>query len=294
MVKLVDLKIEGLKKELYLRGAKTSGNKVELQARLRSILEGLGFNPDEFEFEVQAEESSSASNLESPISNNAPKVVEGISENSLREYMSAFTGEVRSMMDSFMRANQDASNRMALGLETFKTDITGQVNQINTRALNLENQISEIKSGVRSEINFLKSRIEELQALPSSSSASLQVAAKKLCPPSFDGTTSFATFKLQFETIASQNMWNNSEKTVALILALKGSAADVLQTVGENDRTSYDGVMETLKRRFGSEHLRQMRYLELKTRKQKQGESLQTYATDVERLVQEVYSRFPT
>ena len=36
-----------------------------------------------------------------------------------------------------------------------------------------------------------------------------------------------------------------------------------------------------------------MRYLELKSRKQQQGETLQNYAADIERLAQEAYSQFP-
>ncbi|XP_058987860.1 uncharacterized protein LOC131806937 [Musca domestica] len=77
------------------------------------------------------------------------------------------------------------------------------------RATNLEKKISEleIKGGpVRVPDNTLKIK-----------------------PPVFDGSTSFNVFKLQFETVASRNSWNDSDKAVALLLALKGSAADVIQ-----------------------------------------------------------------
>jgi len=78
--------------------------------------------------------------------------------------------------------------------------------------------------------------------------------APKLSPPCFDGTTAFSTFQLQFETIAAKNMWNNGDKVVALIISLKGRAADILQTISEAERSNYDTIMNVLKRRFGCEH----------------------------------------
>jgi hypothetical protein len=45
--------------------------------------------------------------------------------------------------------------------------------------------------------------------------------------PKFDGTTSWAVFRRQFETIAEHNYWTIQEKSTYLITALDGRATDV-------------------------------------------------------------------
>ena len=68
-------------------------------------------------------------------------------------------------------------------------------------------------------------------------------------------------------------------------MALKGKAAEAIQTIPEQDRYNYMEVMKALDRKYGSDHKREMYRMELKGRYQKGGETLQEFATAVERLV---------
>ena len=50
-------------------------------------------------------------------------------------------------------------------------------------------------------------------------------------------------FKFQFETVATRNGWNDDEKAVELILALKGAAAGILETISISRRNNYNELM---------------------------------------------------
>lgn len=50
-------------------------------------------------------------------------------------------------------------------------------------------------------------------------------------------------------------------------------------------RSKYESVMGAVARKYGSEHRKQLFYMELQNRRQRSGESLQEYAADIERLV---------
>ena len=66
-----------------------------------------------------------------------------------------------------------------------------------------------------------------------------------------------------------------------MTLALRGNALELLQTVPEEE--DYPALVKVLERRFGDEHLHEMYRMQLKTRRQKQGENLQELEADVKR-----------
>ena len=68
-------------------------------------------------------------------------------------------------------------------------------------------------------------------------------------------------------------------------MALKGGAAEILQMIPENDRGNYKEIIRTLDRRYGDDHRREVYRLELKRRYQKAKETLQEFASDIERMV---------
>ncbi|GBN97240.1 hypothetical protein AVEN_46627-1 [Araneus ventricosus] len=78
-----------------------------------------------------------------------------------------------------------------------------------------------------------------------------------------------------------------------LVASLRGSAAEVLQGIPADKLTELTTVEKALESRFGDSHLTQFYRTELKTRRQKPGESLQELAADVERLMSLAYAEFP-
>jgi hypothetical protein len=68
-------------------------------------------------------------------------------------------------------------------------------------------------------------------------------------PPKFNGTTSWAVFRHQFETVAEHNSWTRQEKSTYLITVLQGRATDMLR--GNLKGATYEVALEV---RFGNQH----------------------------------------
>ncbi|XP_054091364.1 uncharacterized protein LOC128922969 [Zeugodacus cucurbitae] len=161
-----------------------------------------------------------------------------------------------------------------------------RVSQVSSQMQELKTQISEEQDKVKADVEELKDRLRDLQLnRPMVSTSSVKVNT-----PSFDGTTPFQIFKLQFEKTADTNKWNAEDKVAQLFVALKGAAAEILQTIPNCESSSYEALMAAVERRYGSEHRRQIFQIELQNRKQKASESLQEFATEVERLAHLAYA----
>uniref|UniRef100_W8AJP1 CCHC-type domain-containing protein n=1 Tax=Ceratitis capitata TaxID=7213 RepID=W8AJP1_CERCA len=280
MVKIQDLTIPLLKRELAKRGLSTTGNKAELQSRLREAMEVEGIDLNQYEFHREDEDVSlkdidkeeadgSVKELESPsskIQEKAPGSSKGIDMNMLLTAISQNMSEMRASISQKM----DAQN----------ANIASQMAQIQQDLLRNNAELKERQDLIETKVNALESRVRELQLNRPTAS----VNAPKVKTPSFDGKIPFQVFKLQFEKTAETNNWSIEEKSAALFVALEGPAAELLQTISVNERNDYDGLMRALERRYGSEHRRQIYQMELEKRDQKSNESLQEYASEVERL----------
>jgi hypothetical protein len=110
--------------------------------------------------------------------------------------------------------------------------------------------------------------------------------------PTFDGNTSWAVFRRQFETVAEHNYWTHQEKSTYLITALKGrAAAEVLYEIPTS--ATYGEILQILEDRFGDQHFAVNYRCQLKTRTQMVGESLQDFAMAIEELVHRAYPALP-
>ncbi|GBN20530.1 hypothetical protein AVEN_158334-1 [Araneus ventricosus] len=97
----------------------------------------------------------------------------------------------------------------------------------------------------------------------------------------------------QFNVISSTNGWTDLIKVSQLVASLRGSAAEVLQGIPPERLTDQVTIENALESRFGDSHLIQFYRTELKTRRQKPGESLKVLAADVERLMSLAYAECP-
>ncbi|GBM62527.1 Retrovirus-related Pol polyprotein from transposon 297 [Araneus ventricosus] len=105
-------------------------------------------------------------------------------------------------------------------------------------------------------------------------------ARSTIKPLTFDGQTSWTVFKTQFDVVSSTNGWTDFVKASQLVALLRGSAAEVLQGIPADKLTDLTTIEKALESRFGDSHLMQFYKTELKTRRQKPGESLQVLAAD--------------
>ncbi|GBM51651.1 hypothetical protein AVEN_30908-1 [Araneus ventricosus] len=156
----------------------------------------------------------------------------------------------------------------------------------------VQRNIKESNCKVQEKIGNLEIRISELEERPNYFPASPEFISSQptVKPLTFDGQTSWTVFKTQFDVVSSTNGWTDFVKASQLVASLRGSAAEVLQGIPADKLTDLTTVEKALESRFGDSHLTQFYRTELKTKRQKPGESLQELAADVERLMSLAYA----
>jgi len=79
------------------------------------------------------------------------------------------------------------------------------------------------------------------------------VVVKQLIQPKpFNGTTSWKTYKDYYDRVCAVNGWSTQqEKAQNLMLALEGSAAEILKDVEDSSPSVYKDIWTQLVRRFG-------------------------------------------
>ncbi|XP_049316347.1 uncharacterized protein LOC105224248 isoform X1 [Bactrocera dorsalis] len=327
MVKFGELRIQQLKKELEERNLPISGQKADLQARLREAMEADGINVDEFEFvgpetstkvEEKVEEQRTSSSVDMntllvAIKQMAENAVQ--TENRLAQQMTQIAENAENAVQTGNRLGENAENavqaenrlaqqitQIAANTSQLESRLTQQITENNTQLekrlvqqitenntqvqekfSKFEDELSTIKNdeeNLRSEFLQLNNRVRELQLHGPAPSTNNQ----RLKAPTFDGSIPFQIFKLQFEKTAMANNWNAADKVASLFVSLKGPAAEILQTIPDCERDNYEALMSAIERRYGSEHRKQIYQIELQNRGQKMNESLQEFATEIERL----------
>ncbi|GBM71640.1 hypothetical protein AVEN_269192-1 [Araneus ventricosus] len=156
-------------------------------------------------------------------------------------------------------------------------------------------KIEEVKSEVQEKMSDLERRLSDLETRPNNFPANPEFMYSRptVKPLTFDGLKSWTVFKTQFNVVSSTNGWTDFVKASQLVASLRGSAAEVLQGIPADKLTDLTTIEKALESRFGDSYLTQFYRTELKTRRQKPGESLQVLAADVERLTSLAYAECP-
>ena len=131
-----------------------------------------------------------------------------------------------------------------------------------------------MEKAVDGKLVMMEEKINNLQSQRPEPVRVVSESTARIKPPCFDGSSLLSVFKFQFETVASRNGWDDDEKALELILALKGAAAGILETIPTSRRNNYSELMLALQRRFGDDHKRELYRMGLRCRAQKANESL--------------------
>jgi len=106
----------------------------------------------------------------------------------------------------------------------------------------------------------------------------------------FDGVSPpFATFMAKFRSASQYNQWDSADQLAHLRASLVGAAAQCMWDVTPGSADTLDDLIELLKSRFGCEGQAEKFRAELRTRKRKPGESLQSLYQDIRRLLSQAY-----
>jgi hypothetical protein len=111
-------------------------------------------------------------------------------------------------------------------------------------------------------------------------------------PPSirldkYDGKSCLETYLAKFRFVSEYFEWTERQQLLYFRTHLEGAAGELLWSHPE--LTTMDGVIQLLQNRFGIQNQRERFRVELKTRRRKEGENLQTLYQDVVRLMSLAY-----
>ncbi|ESO02813.1 hypothetical protein HELRODRAFT_174236 [Helobdella robusta] len=283
MSKLCGSNVVQLREELQKRSLVTSGNKVQV-ARLREALYDEGKNPDEFKFDDADEDNeistgtfTTAKMMELLLSMSTE--MKQIKEQSERQ--SEQTEELKQQIKEQSERQTEELKQIKDQLKHVKLEVAEQIEEQSTRIEMIEQKLDRQTVEVDHKIDKLKRELEQSKKM-----AMLldHASGRTLKVPAFDGKMSWNVYKTQFEAAATSNCWNGKERATALILALRVSAAEVLQTIPAENHFNYEVLVSALDLRYGEEHMKQIYRSQLRNRTQRFGESIQRLAQDIERL----------
>jgi len=99
----------------------------------------------------------------------------------------------------------------------------------------------------------------------------------------FDGGPSLETFLIHLATCSEYNGWSEREALAQLKASLRGPAAQVL--LCDDSPITYDSLIADLRNNFGTKGFESQFENQLKMRRRRRGESLQSLYQDVQRLI---------
>ncbi|GFS99188.1 transposon Ty3-I Gag-Pol polyprotein [Nephila pilipes] len=217
----------------------------------------------------------------------------------MKKSMEAVQEEMRIGQEEMKKGMEKGQDEMRVHVETqvegIKEHVITCIGKIEEDVQSVKKEINEVKSDVQEKISFLEKRLFDLEDrpinyLPSSEVIYSRPTVKYL---TFDGQTSWSVFKAQFVVASSSNGWTGRLKASQLVASLRGSAAEVLQGIPAGNLKDLTTIERALESLFGDSNITQFYRTELKTRRQKPGESLQVLAANVERLMSLAYAECP-
>ena len=195
-----------------------------------------------------------------------------------------------------VKANQSQFNELQAelsGVKDGQLKLEHEVHALEAKVKEV-NELSEqqfktipqfVESGVQNlkeEMTVLCERVTAIETGARAISGGSVFTTAKVKAPRFDGTTSWRTFKTQFETVCQHNGWSAGEKAVHLIAGLHGRAAEVLHSVQQGAK--YEDILAVLDGRYGDHQLAAAYRVQMRNRTQRGNESLQEFAAEVEQL----------
>ncbi|GFX38333.1 uncharacterized protein TNCV_3813791 [Trichonephila clavipes] len=108
----------------------------------------------------------------------------------------------------------------------------------------------------------------------------------------YDGKTNWEVFKTQFSKISKANEWTEGVKACQPAASLRGEATEILQTLPDTERLNLNSLYNALDLRFSQKYSKDYAPAN-ESKLQKTTESLQEYASEVERLANLAFSDHP-
>jgi hypothetical protein len=227
--------------------AERKTDKAELMTKMDSGQERTDVNLEETEATIRSGQEDTRAAINSVRSE-------------LEETMKTRIQGLRAELDEKIMETQRQVQVIMASIHTTSGNLQGDMKEVRK---NLCEAIGRTRAELGIRAKGLEDRMAEVEArVELGVGGRTRNDARRAKPPTFDGSTSWAMFQRQFETVADHNRWMPQEKATYLIAALQGQACDVLHEVSKG--VTYEEAA------YRSQ---------LKTPTQEPGESLQEFAT---------------
>lgn len=112
-------------------------------------------------------------------------------------------------------------------------------------------------------------------------------------PATYDGSGSWRDYQSHFEACASINQWTMEQKGLFLAVSLRGQAQGVLGNLPDDRQQHYSVLIKSLEDRFAPPHQTELYRAQLRSKRQKAGETLPELGQTIRRLTTLAYSTAP-
>ncbi|GFW23151.1 uncharacterized protein TNCV_3802511 [Trichonephila clavipes] len=234
-------------------------------------------------------------------------------KNELKERMEKGQEETKKGQEDLKNSLEKKINTVEGKINSVEEKITLKVEEkIAVVEERIKEQVEERIEGVAENFSLISQRVEDLEKkilvcankneskiLPSSpvpvSTFPVPVTASTVSVKlsTYDGKTNWEVYKTQFSIISEANGWTEGVNACQLAASLRGEAAEILQTLPDTERLNLNSLYNALDLRFSQKYSKDYARQQMKTRLQKTGESLQEYASEVERLANLAFSDHP-
>ncbi|UYV74968.1 hypothetical protein LAZ67_12001925, partial [Cordylochernes scorpioides] len=216
-----------------------------------------------------------------------------------REALQAQTQALQAQNQETREAlNQEISSvkeEMKEEISSVKEEMKEEISSVKEE---MKDEISSVKKEMKDKISALEERFAAVETghprTPVFQQENNNSGRPLVKVPTFDGQSSWTSFKTQFDVVAQANGWNVRDKASFLAAALRGPAVDVLQMIPEQLRLDFNPLIDVQDSRYGEEHYQQLHVVKFKNRLQEKKESLQDLANDIRRLSRLAFRTYPS
>ncbi|KAK2577752.1 hypothetical protein KPH14_011855, partial [Odynerus spinipes] len=172
-------------------------------------------------------------------------------------------------------ALENRLRNMEIQYQVLASNLTDLCGRLPTTSDGAPRDLSFTNGGAS--VNTAPSRpIIPLPSVTTTSNIDLGYSVK---PAKFDGNSSWEEYKIQFQTIARINGWDEPRKSLAWVSSLEGSARSVLTTLFLDKHTDWNALVLALEFKYGAKNLANLSYVMFQNYKQRRGQSLSDSAS---------------
>ncbi|GFT08309.1 uncharacterized protein TNCV_1439081 [Trichonephila clavipes] len=219
-------------------------------------------------------------------------LLEGINALKSGQDMQKSQEETKEKMENMQKSQEETKNELKNRMEKNLENVHKCQEDLRNTLEKIDSMEEKIALKVEEKVAIVEEKVAIVVPV-STSPVPVTASTVSVKLSTYDGKTNWEVHKTQFLTISQANGWTEGVKACQLAASLRGEAAEILQTLPDTERLNLNSLYNALDLRFSQKYSKDYACLQMKTRLQKTGESLQEYASEVERLANLAFTDYP-